>query len=215
MKVSSAPCLLHTGHSPPILYIQNYFSRLREHLLQRALSSQSVDSDQMALGDTNQVLFKKNRIFHHNIARFNYTTYDTRRDQDVINPKTSHCNIMVLSASGETGRFRYAKVLGVHHVNIIIVGGPYQTAHRMEFLFVRWYEAVDADSCRTSLDRICFSSLDSEDAFGFLDPTDVLRACHIIPRFSEGKRHIDGRGLSGMAGDKGDWREYFVNRYVN
>lgn len=213
MKVS-IPCLLPTGHSPPILYTQNYFSRLREHLLQRALSSQSVDLDQMARGDTNQVLFKKNRIFHHNIARINYTTYDTRRDQDVINPKTSHRNIMVLSASGETGHYRYAKVLGVHHVNIVIVGGPYQTAHRMDFLFVRWYEAVDADSCRTSLDRICFGSLDSEDAFGFLNPADVLRACHIIPRFSKGMRHTDGRGLSGMAGDKGDWREYFVNRYV-
>jgi hypothetical protein len=192
--------------------MQNYFSRLKDHLLRRVLSSQSADLDQAARGDINQILFKRNRIFHHNIARINYTTYDTRCDQDVINPKTSHCNIMVLSSSSESGHYRYAKVLGIHHVNTVVVRGSYQTSHRMEFLFVRWYEAVDADSCRTALDRICFSSLDSEGAFGFLNPADVLRASHIIPRFSKGMRHADGRGLSGMARDKGDWQEYFVNR---
>ncbi|KAG1827580.1 uncharacterized protein BJ212DRAFT_1474739 [Suillus subaureus] len=132
-------------------------------------------------------------------------------DQDVINPKTSHCNIMVLSSSSESGHYHYAKVLGIHHVNTVVVRGSYQTPHRMEFLFVHWYEAADADSCRTALDCICFSLLDSEDTFGFLNPADVLRASHIIPHFSKGLRHTDGRGLSGMARDKGNWQEYFIN----
>ena len=37
--------------------------------------------------------------------------------------------------------------------------------------------------------------MDEEDAFGFVDPKDVLRGCHILPRFAAGKRHPDGCGM--------------------
>ncbi|KAG2113383.1 hypothetical protein DEU56DRAFT_919714 [Suillus clintonianus] len=200
--------------------MKNYFSRLKEHLLLRILTSQPGDSCQQAEGGTDQVLFKHNRIYHHNIARFNYTTYDTRRDQDVINPKTSHRDIMLLNSTSDNsdcgGRYHYARVLGVHHVNIVYTGGPYHTALRMEFLFVRWYEPVGhANPGRTALDRLYFPALDSEDAFGFLSPADVMRAAHIIPCFSKEMRHKDGKGLSGIAGDKSDWCQYFVNRFVD
>lgn len=126
---------------------------------------------------------------------------------------------MVLNnASGDddcSGRYRYARVLGVHHVNVVYAGELYHAALRMEFLFVRWYEPVgDADIGRTTLDRLRFPTLDSEDVFGFLSPTDVMRAAHIIPCFSKEMRHKDGKGMSGMAGDKGDWHQYFVNRCV-
>ncbi|KAG2741798.1 hypothetical protein P692DRAFT_201726206, partial [Suillus brevipes Sb2] len=196
--------------------MQNYYSRLKEHLLLRIPVSQLGDSCQQVEGGTDQVLFKRNHIYHHNIARFNYTTYDTRRDQDVINPKTSHRDIMVLNSTSDDGRYRYARVLGVHHVNIVYTGGPYHTAFKMEFLFVRWFAPIGhADLGRTALDRLRFPALDSEDAFGFLSPADVMRAAHIIPCFSKGMRHSDGKGLSGMASDKNDWCEYFVNRFVD
>jgi hypothetical protein len=54
-----------------------------------------------------------------------------------------------------------------------------------------------------------------EDAFGFLDPADVLRGCHIIPAFAAKKRYADGKGLSRCAGDSGDWNSYYVNRYAH
>jgi hypothetical protein len=124
------------------------------------LVSQPGDSYQ---GGTDQVLFKRNHIYHHNITRFNYTTYDTRRDQDIINPKTSHRDIMVLSSTSDDGCYRYARVLGVHHVNIVYTGGSYHTALKMEFLFVRWYAPIGhADLRRTALDHLCFPALDSE-----------------------------------------------------
>ncbi|KAG1740715.1 hypothetical protein EDD22DRAFT_959142 [Suillus occidentalis] len=52
-------------------------------------------------------------------------------------------------------------------------------------------------------------------SFDFLDPSDVLRGCHIIPSFQKGKKHPEGLGVSGCAGDSHDWREYFVNRFVD
>jgi hypothetical protein len=66
------------------------------------------------------------------------------------------------------------------------------------------------DTC--TLGHIRFRPLANEDAFGFLDPGVVLRACHIIPAFSRPQRNPGECGLSPLAGDKHDWPEYYVNR---
>jgi hypothetical protein len=52
------------------------------------------------------------------------------------------------------------------------------------------------------------------EAFGFVDPSQVLRGCHIISRFTKGLLHSDGNGLSHYAGDALDSRQYYVNRFV-
>ena len=61
------------------------------------------------------------------------------------------------------------------------------------------------------LDRIKFHSMVEQDAFGFVDPSDVLRGCHVIPAFSRGLFHSDGKGTP-CAKDSSDWTEYYVNR---
>jgi hypothetical protein len=167
--------------------------------------------------ERDSIFFKRNRIYHHNLARFNYTTYDVRRDQDVINPRTPHCNIMLLQGHDDhgdddlKGNYRYAKVIGIHHVNVVHVGNVYES-RRIEFLFVRWYEHVQKHAWETrTLGRIRFMPLANPDAFGFVDPAVVLRACHIIPAFARGQRNPSERGLSPLAGDKHDWQEYYVN----
>ncbi|KAG2158641.1 uncharacterized protein EDB93DRAFT_1245873 [Suillus bovinus] len=67
----------------------------------------------------------------------------------------------------------------------------------------------------STLDQVNFLPLNHEHSFGFLDSTDVLRGCHVIPRFARGKRHADGLGVSACAGDKDDWCEYYVNRFID
>ncbi|KAG1805828.1 uncharacterized protein BJ212DRAFT_1303893 [Suillus subaureus] len=56
-------------------------------------------------------------------SRFNYTTYDVRWAQDIINPKTPHCNIMLLKYNhddgGHGGDFLFAKVISIHHINVV------------------------------------------------------------------------------------------------
>ena len=44
-----------------------------------------------------QVYIAGDRFYRHNLMRLNYTTYDIRRAQDIVNPSTSHCNIMLLA----------------------------------------------------------------------------------------------------------------------
>jgi hypothetical protein len=85
----------------------------------------------------------------------------------------------------------------------------------MEFLWVRWYEntGVMHDGWKNGkLDWVKFPSVAKKDSFGFINPSEVLRSCHIIPRFREGKRHTDGKGLSLCAQDSEDWVQYYVNR---
>lgn len=152
------------------------------------------------------------------IARFNYTTYDVRRAQDAINPRTPHCNIMLLKHPGDSNdddhdaNYRYAKVLGIHHVNVVRAGNVYES-RRLEFLFVRWYKSVQSYAWETcTLGRVRFMPITDSNAFGFVDPEVVLRACHMIPAFSLGQRNPSECGMSALAGDKHDWREYYVNR---
>lgn len=169
--------------------------------------------------DPNSVLFKNHRLYHHNITRINYTTYDVRRSQDVIRTSTPRRDIMVLANSAESNSaqpFRYARVLAIFHVNAIYVGPGmvnYQP-HRLEFLWVRWYRNMEIASGwkARKLDRVQFPSMSDDDAFGFLDPSDVLRGCHIVPAFAKGKLHSDSKGLSCCAQDSSDWVEYYVNR---
>ncbi|KAH7905471.1 hypothetical protein BJ138DRAFT_1138264 [Hygrophoropsis aurantiaca] len=184
--------------------IQNYLPHLKSHLLQRKISKAGdSQSGHLLANDINQVLFQCNRIYKHNIARFNYTTYDVRRAQDVINPRTDHCNIMVLNDIDKEGsHYRYAKVLGIHHVNAVFVGCKYDTRH-MDFLFAQ------------TLDRIHFKPLHNVDAFGFINPDDVLRCVHIIPAFHRGMSHNDRVGMSPLAGDGADWHEYTINCFVD
>jgi hypothetical protein len=53
--------------------------------------------------------------------------------------------------------------------------------------------------------------MNDESSFDFIDPEYILRGCHIIPALARGKRHHDGLGVLACAGDKEDWREYYVN----
>lgn len=62
--------------------------------------------------------------------------------------------------------------------------------------------------------RLKFHNMRDTDAFSFVDPCDILRGCHIIPRFLEGKMYGDGKGISSCAKDALDWKEYYINRSV-
>jgi hypothetical protein len=154
--------------------------------------------------------------------RINYTTYDVRRSQDVVNPSTPHCNVMFLREpdsdddSGTGHPFRYARVLGIYHANVIYVGPGMLNyrPHRMEFLWVRWYQLNAGTNMWSTkkLDRVHFPPIAGDDAFGFVDPASVLRSCHIVPAFATKRVHIDGKGLSHCAQDSLDWTAYYVAR---
>ncbi|KAG1802176.1 uncharacterized protein HD556DRAFT_1438213 [Suillus plorans] len=202
--------------------MQNFILKLKHHLLHQLNTSE----DSLRLRNEHNIktiIIKDDRMYEHHIARFNYTTYDVHRAQDVINARTPHYNVIVLRSNNDMGcqghRYIYGRVLGVYHVNVIITGHGMvdYTPIRMEFLWIRLYKSLDqcSDWSTSTLDRVNFPPLADEHSFDFLDPADVLHSCHIIPRFRSGKRHEDGLGVSACAGDKDDWCEYYINRFVD
>jgi hypothetical protein len=228
---------------------------LKKHLLRRIITSNKEDVDSNVRfhfptkgirrtdlwhlqsgdeskhkADHNRILFQHDRLYTHHLLRINYTTYDIRRAQDVINSSTSHCNIIVAPSSEDEEElqptphgFKYARVLGVYHSNVIYTGPggyPDHQPRRMEFLWVRWYENADAAGTTTgfnfsTLPFLRFPPMANEKSFGFVDPSDVLRACHLVPAFARGPLHSDGKGMSVHARDQSDWRGYYVMWYVS
>ena len=222
--------------------MQNFLSKLRSHLLpcirvnlQRetdalhgpaCVTSASDPTSPIILDDTsrNFVFFKSDCIYRHRLLRINFTTYDVRRGTDIIKPETTRCNIMALAdlTDGSTStshRFLYARVLGAYHANVIYTGPGMRDykARRFDVLWVRWYEVVEPGSSgwsESTLDSIRFPPLRDGDSFGFVDPMDVLRGCHVLPAFSKGKRNKAGIDVSRCAKDSKDYELYYVGRYV-
>src|SRR5262245_39500369 len=215
--------------------MQNFYSKLKAHLLPRiqemlqqeaaALPERSglgmASADRLPPStdndDTNFVFVKKDLIYHHKVTRFHFTTYDVRRGTDIINPGTTRCNIMLLADTTDLHHFLYARVIGAYHANVIYTGTGMRDyeARRMDFLWVRWYDVVDPASSgwgASKLDSLQFLPINGPDAFGFVDPSDVLRGCHIMPNFANRKRHLDGVGVSRCARDGKDYRRYYVGR---
>lgn len=206
--------------------------KLQQHLLPRMQEMHSQRGGQIdstvAEDSSMCVHIKNDMLYHHKLTRFNYTSYDVRRGSDLINPGTAKCNIMLLAANGDDGegalddhspRFLYARVLGIYHAKVIYTGQgsiDYE-AQRVDFLWVRWYEVNDDipwSWVSFKLPAVRFRAVREDGAFGFVNPDDVLRGCHIIPAFSHGLRYPDGGGLSRCCKDSNDWKNYYVGWYV-
>jgi hypothetical protein len=135
------------------------------------------------------------RLYTHKIMRVNYTTYDCRRDQDTLNTRT-HPDFMVLSHEEEdessSHPYWYGRILGIFHAQIRHVGENSSNRRpvRMEFLWVRWFGRDMTHSAGWKpkrLHRLGFIDAADGGAFGFLDPTEVIRGAHLIPAFHYGR----------------------------
>ncbi|KAJ2920916.1 hypothetical protein H1R20_g16181, partial [Candolleomyces eurysporus] len=205
----------------------SFIRNLKQHLLPRffAAAEPNLDAQQLSEGIQAQewanIILKDNRFYSHKIMRIKYTAYNTRRDEDIIHLDTDRCNVMLVNPEYTRGSslhpFFYAKVIGILHAEVGYVGsvggftGSYKY-HTIEFLWVRWFRVCP--STDMELDKAELLPLSNPESQGFIDPNQVLRACHMIPCFKSGKRYPDGKGTSELAQDGTDWNEYFINRYA-
>jgi hypothetical protein len=145
-----------------------------------------------------------------------YTTYDLRREYDTINPRT-HGDIMVLS--GETTPshpYWYARVLGVFHMEVWLNTGSRPIKRHLELLWVRWLAVLrnyKSGLNQARLPKIAFVEESDPDAFGFLDPGQVIRGAHLIPAFASGRGVNSlryGKSLARPGEQLDDWEEHYV-----
>ncbi|KZV82794.1 hypothetical protein EXIGLDRAFT_563809, partial [Exidia glandulosa HHB12029] len=197
--------------------LHGFLTKLVDHLAYRLTrkSAVTLDVDTVKF----DLSIQRERIFETATARINYTSYDVRRRQDTINVNSGKRDIMALSHDVPGAQlahpFRFARVHRVFHA---YVTHPILSLEPtcFEFLFVRWFEALEPPQLsweRSDLERVRFVPVASDEAFGFLDPGQVLRACHLIPCFADG-RTKDYLGPSMFRDQDGDYVSYYVGQYV-
>lgn len=161
-------------------------------------------------GDTT-VLIKNRRMFQHAVAKFNYTTYDLQRDQDVVQGGGDRRGVLVYQPEvAGPAPWCYAYVIGVYHVDALLPNG---TSSRVEFLWVRWLVS-DASTGSNCLERVRFGTVDPSECFGIVDPASIIRACHLIPAFHYGRTLDYLPATSIVRHADGDWKYLYVNKYV-
>lgn len=124
---------------------------------------------------------------------------------------------MVLS--GETKPkhpYWYARVLGIYHLDVRLnVEGPTKV-HEIEVLYVRWLAPLTdhhSGMNRARLPKVAFVDESDRDAFGFLDPSQVIRSSHLIPAFASGRGASslrEGKSFARPCGNSDDWEAYYV-----
>ncbi|KAE9391286.1 hypothetical protein BT96DRAFT_761750, partial [Gymnopus androsaceus JB14] len=117
--------------------------------------------------------------------------------------------VMVLS-DDDVHPYHYARILGIYHA-MVSLGN--QMPWKMDFLWVLWF-GFDSEHCwgwkAKHLPRVVF--LDSQYAFGFLDPALVFQAVHLLPVSHLGKTSdFLGHSIARWRNKKDkDWCRYDV-----
>ena len=209
---------------------QDFVENLKDHILARldrqARTGEGEDRH-FTQAERDRLIICRNRMYKHKVMRVNYTTYDCRCDQDSLNPRT-HADVMVLPHDQDlheprdTDDFQnywYARVLGIFHVLVqrVSEGGETTEPQRVDLLWVRWFGKDGqwrSGWKARRLPRVGFFEHDDPEAFGFLDPDEVIRGVHLIPAFAEGKTDelLPGQSIARRAcEDDEDWRYFYVN----
>jgi hypothetical protein len=205
-----------------LLVLQNFIPKLKSHLLGRLLARPFDGDEEFIYSEEqrNSVQIINNQMYASKVLRVNYTTYDVRRSQDYMSPRT-HCDIMVLSpeTEGDAHPYWYARVLGVFHVKVLHTGAAAKnrSIQSMEFLWVRWFglePGYRSGTHAACLPKIGFVPDTDDNAFGFLDPSLVVRGCHLVPAFAAGRTQLLLSTCSPTAARAPDETDDWVNYYV-
>ncbi|KAI0741837.1 hypothetical protein C8Q80DRAFT_1110314 [Daedaleopsis nitida] len=174
--------------------IKTFLPRLYEHLAARILGDESMysEGEEFTQEQLDGIRILDDRLYKHQYFRINYTTYDLRREQDVIHPRRQ-ADIMVLSPEWDTSHpYWFARVLGIFHAKARYDGPDANQLSRKwrdyDFLWVRWFTYVDSELYSSGFyhrrqPRIQFvnANIHGNDPFSFINPDDVIRTAHILP----------------------------------
>ncbi|RDB18275.1 hypothetical protein Hypma_000641 [Hypsizygus marmoreus] len=201
---------------------KNFLPNLQEHILERLAHPEwSGNGLEFTPEERGKVFIVGNRFYRHKVLRVNYTTYDVRRGQDSMNPRTQ-ADIMVLPRDENASHpFEYARIVGIFHVDVILnTSGANRTPVSIEVLLVRWFHVDAAHRAgfkKKRLHRIQFIPENDAGAFGFLNPDEVIRGAHLIPAFHFGGTDalLQGETIARLEGEVDDWTYFYVNIFVD
>ncbi|PIL34011.1 hypothetical protein GSI_03719 [Ganoderma sinense ZZ0214-1] len=198
----------------------------RDPAIKRFLGRQD-DDDPFTEEEEDGLQIYEDCLYRHRVLRVNYTTYDMRREQDLINPRT-HPDVVVHSdaLADDDDPFWYARVLDIFRAKVRYKGpGAMRVMSQWQdvnFLWVRWFERDTSYMAGFSHRRLpCLQFVDADDpdsnTFGFIDPYDVVRASYLMPAFAHGVTEdlLEPSKLARRDGSDDDWCYYYVCIWVD
>jgi len=197
----------------------DFVQTLKDHLLSRLLGLHYDGNEWTFTSEQHNDIHLINfdTIVESKLLRINYTTYDIRRDHDTI--RTTRGDVVMTCSRDEVHPFWYAWVLCTFHIQVhFCLGGISHSKQSLEVLWIQWlginqghkWGFKDARLLKVGFVPDCIDHI----PFGFLDPSLVIRGCHLIPAFSEG-RTCDllqaGPSQARLPDEKDDWAAFYVN----
>ena len=192
---------------------------LKNHLLSRLLGL-DYDGDEQTFSpeQRNEVrLINIDSVVESKMIQFNYTTYDIRQDHDTT--RTTRRDVVMTNSRDEEHPFWYAQILHAFHIKIhFCPEGVSCSKQNMEVLWVRWL-GIDKDHRwgfkEARLPKVGYvPNCADHTPFGFLDPSLVIHACHLIPTFCDrcmNELLEAGESLARVPGEMDDWSAFYVN----
>ncbi|TFK94497.1 hypothetical protein K466DRAFT_476226 [Polyporus arcularius HHB13444] len=164
----------------------DFRSMLDTHIFQRleALAGRPTSREPTS-EERRSIRVEKDLMWLHKVMRVNWTSYDMRRDQSSVNPRT-HPDIMMLAPPDSSHPYLYARIVTVFHVNAFRIEAADTEQLDTQLLQVLWIRWLDLDTMRPGgfermrPHRVKFASAGDE-PFGFISPEQVLRGVHIVP----------------------------------
>ena len=183
-----------------------------------------VSYDQFTEEDRSHIRIISNTIYQHKSLHLNYTTYDMLDSQDKVYQRR-YPDVMVLSDDKEHP-YMYGRVVNLFHTQVVNEGPnalPLSSDNivMVQMAWVRWFKLDDQPgpqgfSC-LRYPSVSFYEGHHSDAFSFIHPDEIIRAVHLIPRFSHGQtaEYINVPTKARPDSDDQDWKHFSVNMYVD
>ncbi|TFK18413.1 hypothetical protein FA15DRAFT_603337 [Coprinopsis marcescibilis] len=178
--------------------------------------------------DWSNINVRDKRLYTQKTLRIKYDSYDLRSGEDLIHVGTDNCNVMVLNPNYKPGGnghpFLYARVLQIFNAQFdtteVVKDAPNRFYTKNPWLsvpclWIHWYEWSPRRS-EFQLDPVRLKAPGSPGSTAFIHPKDILRASHIIPRFTLGwRKGCNGSNSATAVSDRKDWVSYYVNRFAD
>nr|GAT45436.1 predicted protein [Mycena chlorophos] len=217
-SVGETPELGESDRDPALLGV----SRKLLSYCRRVLLNQSHDIDDVVFSDLEllNVVIEKGLLYTHALLRVNYTTYDLRREQDTLNLRNRRFFMILSQDPSDPHPYWYGEIVGIFHVNVLLADVAGSQFQRIEFVLVRWLQRdvrYRSGFLHKRLPRVSYIPHHNQEAFGFLDPADILRGAHFIPAFHHGrtKEYLPKSIVRRTSEGDEDWKYYYVNMVVD
>lgn len=169
-------------------------------------------------GNTERIFIDDDTLYEHPILNIKYTSYEVQREEDIIHVGYGRTGVMVYTPTpreDENEPWSYADVLAIYHITVRTASNP--KPQTLTVLWVRWMERSTthlAGPNSQNYSRVSYAPWSGTrgGAFDFVDPSHIIRACHLIPAFNLGRTRtlLD----PSVARDpEGDWCAFYANWY--